>query len=70
MLTFADLNQSIRNQFAVSETMSEKFTKLKVESDLQLSVLAGLVELGGHGNYLTEESNSNVGIIYFNRISS
>ncbi len=44
--------------FEITDRLSEKFRKLDVNAELQLSVLAGLVNLQGSGNYLREEKSS------------
>src|SRR4051795_12564074 len=40
--------------FEYEESFKEKFDKLNVEAELQLSVLLGLLELEGSGKYLND----------------
>ena len=40
--------------FVMDDTISEKFDKLGIESELKMSFLAGLLKIEGYGNYLTE----------------
>lgn len=51
-------NPSSKVDFELTDRLSEKFSKLDVNAELQLSVLAGLVNLKGSGNYLSEEKAS------------
>ena len=41
-----------------TDNIHEKFNKLSVQGDLQVSVLSGLLQLSGSGSYLKEERNS------------
>ena len=49
---------SVRTELISSNSLSDKFKALDIESDLQASVVAGLVELDGHARYLSDESRS------------
>ena len=40
------------------DSIEEKFHKLGVEAQLQVSILSGLVKLSGSGSYLNEERRS------------
>jgi hypothetical protein len=51
-------NPSSNVDFEITDRLSEKFNKLGVHAELKLSVLAGLVNLQGSGNYLHEEKKS------------
>jgi GTPase SAR1 family protein len=51
-------NPSSKVDFEITDRLSEKFRKLNVDAELQLSVLAGLVSLKGSGSYLSEEKSS------------
>ena len=51
-------NPSSKVDFEITDRLSEKFNKLGVNAELKLSVLAGLVNLQGAGNYLREEKAS------------
>jgi hypothetical protein len=42
----------------LSDNIGEKFHKLGIEADLQVSILSGLVKLSGSGSYLNEERKS------------
>ncbi|MFN6154541.1 hypothetical protein [Anabaena sp. AL09] len=44
--------------YEITDRISEKFHKLSVNAELQLSVLAGMVNLQGSGKYLKEEKAS------------
>ncbi|XP_072027712.1 uncharacterized protein [Amphiura filiformis] len=51
----------IRNtsiELVLTDTLQEKFNKLEVETELQASLLAGLVKLNGPGSYFEEERKS------------
>lgn len=45
-------------QLLHSDTFGEKFSKLDVSAELQVSVLAGLFSLSGSGRYLKDQKNS------------
>ncbi|XP_038059614.1 uncharacterized protein LOC119730688 [Patiria miniata] len=45
-------------ELVMSDSIQEKFSKLNVEAELQVSVLAGLIKLSGSGSYLEEERKS------------
>ena len=42
----------------LSDNIEEKFHKLGIDAQLQVSVLSGLVKLSGSGSYLNEERKS------------
>ena len=42
----------------LSDNIEEKFHKLGIDAQLQISVLSGLVKLSGSGSYLKEERKS------------
>ena len=44
--------------YEITDRISEKFHKLNVNAELQLSVLAGMINLQGSGKYLQEEKAS------------
>ncbi|MFN7414219.1 MAG: hypothetical protein ACK5RT_09990 [Dolichospermum sp.] len=44
--------------YEITDRISEKFHKLSVNAELQLSVLAGMINLQGSGKYLQEEKAS------------
>ena len=45
-------------EVVTTDSLQEKFEKLDVEADLQVSVLAGMVDTSGSGAYLREQTNS------------
>ena len=45
-------------ELVLSDNLQEKFNKLNVEAELQVSLLAGLIKLSGSGSYLGEEKKS------------
>ncbi|XP_072048943.1 uncharacterized protein [Amphiura filiformis] len=45
-------------EFVLEDNLTEKFNKLGVEAELQVSLLAGMVELKGSGSYLGEQRHS------------
>ncbi|XP_038059743.1 uncharacterized protein LOC119730783 [Patiria miniata] len=45
-------------ELVMSDNLQEKFSKLNVEAELQVSVLAGLIKLSGSGSYLGEQRKS------------
>ncbi|XP_038059602.1 uncharacterized protein LOC119730679 [Patiria miniata] len=45
-------------ELVMSDNLQEKFSKLNVEAELQVSLLAGLIKLSGSGSYLEEEKKS------------
>ncbi|XP_038059651.1 uncharacterized protein LOC119730712 [Patiria miniata] len=45
-------------EIVMSDNVQEKFNKLNVEAELQVSVLTGLIKLSGSGSYLQEERKS------------
>ena len=47
-----------RVDYEITDRISEKFHKLSVNAELQLSVLAGMVNLQGSGKYLKEDKQS------------
>ena len=46
------------SQFIHSDTYSEKFDKLNIKAEFKVSILAGLLGLGGSGKYLMDEKKS------------
>ena len=42
----------------LSDNIEEKFQKLGIDAQLQVSILSGLVKLSGSGSYLNEERKS------------
>jgi len=51
-------NHSIDTSITIVTSFHEKLKKLDVKGDLKLSVLSGMLELGGCGKYLNQEKNS------------
>jgi hypothetical protein len=47
-----------RVDYEITDRISEKFNKLSVNAELQLSVLAGMVDLQGSAKYLKEDKQS------------
>jgi hypothetical protein len=45
-------------ELVMSDSIQDKFHKLDIEAELQISLLAGLVKLSGSGAYLNEEKKS------------
>ncbi|XP_038060059.1 uncharacterized protein LOC119731108 [Patiria miniata] len=45
-------------ELVMSDNIQEKFNKLNVEAELQVSLLAGLIKLSGSGSYLGDERKS------------
>ena len=44
-------------EVVTTDSLQEKFEKLDVETDLQVSVLSGMVDTSGSGDYLKEQTN-------------
>ena len=51
-------NPLSKQDYEITDRISEKFHKLNVNAELQLSVLAGMINLQGSGKYLEEEKVS------------
>ena len=51
-------NANLQVGYEITDRISEKFRKLSVNAELQLSVLAGMVNLQGSAKYLKEEKQS------------
>ncbi|XP_038059627.1 uncharacterized protein LOC119730696 [Patiria miniata] len=45
-------------ELVMSDNLQEKYNKLNVEAELQVSLMAGLIRLSGSGSYLGEERKS------------
>ena len=45
-------------ELVLSDNIEDKFSKLGLDAELQVSVLAGMVKLSGSGKYLNEERKS------------
>src|SRR5208283_4768555 len=45
-------------KYIQSESFSEKFSKLDVNAELSISVLAGLIQVNGSGGFLRDEKKS------------
>ncbi|KAJ8034997.1 Neoverrucotoxin subunit beta [Holothuria leucospilota] len=45
-------------ELVMTDSIQEKFNKLDIEAELQVSLLSGLVKLGGSGAYIGEEKKS------------
>ena len=51
-------NHRIHSKVQITSSLNEKFSALEVEADLMLSILAGLIKLGGSAKYLNEKKTS------------
>lgn len=52
-----DVNRKYTS-IAITSSLQEKLKKLEIKGDLKLSILFGMVDLGGSGKYLSEEKTS------------
>ena len=55
---FEDEANSVNVDFIVSDSISEKYEKLGIDAELSLSILSGLVKVGGSAAYLYDEKSS------------
>ena len=51
-------NHRIHSKVQITSSLNDKLSALEVEADLKLSVLAGMIKLGGSAKYLNEKKNS------------
>ncbi|XP_063954932.1 uncharacterized protein LOC135153932 [Lytechinus pictus] len=51
-------NASMKIDMTTSDSLQEKFEKLNIEGELQLSFLAGMVNLSGSGSYIKDEKTT------------